>query len=128
MVLALPQGYDTPVGEGGMLLSAGQRQRLALARALYGNPRLVVLDEPNSNLDTRGEAALADCIRQLKAEGVTLVAITHRLPLVSAVDKVMVLMHGAIQKFGTLAEVLPRTSRPADPAQGVVAGKIGPRA
>jgi PrtD family type I secretion system ABC transporter len=127
MVLALPQGYDTPVGEGGMLLSAGQRQRLALARALYGNPRLVVLDEPNSNLDTRGEAALADCIRLLKAEGVTLVAITHRLPLVSAVDKVMVLMHGAIQKFGTLAEVLPRTSRPPDAAQNVVAGKIGPR-
>ena len=128
MVLALPQGYDTPVGEGGMLLSAGQRQRLALARALYGNPRLVVLDEPNSNLDTRGEAALADCIRVLKAEGVTLVAITHRLPLVSAVDKVMVLMHGAIQKFGTLAEVLPRTTRAPDPAQNVVAGKIGPRA
>ncbi|HET9734241.1 MAG TPA: type I secretion system permease/ATPase [Burkholderiales bacterium] len=128
MVLALPQGYDTPVGEGGMLLSAGQRQRLALARALYGNPRLVVLDEPNSNLDTRGEAALADCIRLLKAEGVTLVAITHRLPLVSAVDKVMVLMHGAIQKFGTLAEVLPRTTRAPDPAHNVVAGKIGPRA
>jgi PrtD family type I secretion system ABC transporter len=128
MVLALPQGYDTPVGEGGMLLSAGQRQRLALARALYGNPCLVVLDEPNSNLDTKGEAALADCIRLLKAEGVTLVAITHRLPLVSAVDKVMVLMHGAIQKFGTLAEVLPRTSQASNPAQAVVAGKIGPRA
>jgi PrtD family type I secretion system ABC transporter len=128
MVLALPKGYDTPVGEGGMLLSAGQRQRLALARALYGNPRLVVLDEPNSNLDTKGEAALADCIRLLKAEGVTLVAITHRLPLVSAVDKVMVLMHGAIQKFGTLAEVLPRTSQASNPAQAVVAGKIGPRA
>ena len=127
MILALPQGYDTPVGEGGMLLSAGQRQRIALARALYGNPRLVVLDEPNSNLDTKGEAALADCIRLLKAEGVTLVAITHRLPLVSAVDKVMVLMHGAIEKFGTLAEVMPRTSQASDPAHTVVAGKIGPR-
>jgi PrtD family type I secretion system ABC transporter len=128
MILALPQGYDTAVGEGGMLLSAGQRQRIALARALYGNPRLVVLDEPNSNLDTKGEAALADCIRQLKAEGVTLVAITHRLPLVAAVDKVMVLMHGAIEKFGTLAEVMPRTSQASDPAHAVVAGKIGPRA
>lgn len=129
MILALPQGYDTAVGEGGMLLSAGQRQRLALARALYGNPRVVVLDEPNSNLDSRGEAALADCIRQLKAEGVTLVAITHRLPLVSAVDKVMVLMNGVIEKFGTLAEVMPRTSQPpSDSATAVVAGKIGPRA
>lgn len=128
MILALPQGYDTPVGEGGMLLSAGQRQRLALARALYGNPRLVVLDEPNSNLDSKGEAALADCIRMLKSEGVTLVAITHRLPLVSAMDKVMVLMHGTIEKFGTLAEVMPRTSQPAtDSATAVVAGKIGPR-
>ena len=128
MILALPQGYDTPVGEGGMLLSAGQRQRLALARALYGNPRLVVLDEPNSNLDSKGEAALAECIRLLKSEGVTLVAITHRLPLVSAMDKVMVLMHGAIEKFGTLAEVMPRTSQPpTDSATAVVAGKIGPR-
>jgi ATP-binding cassette subfamily C exporter for protease/lipase/ATP-binding cassette subfamily C protein EexD len=128
MILALPQGYDTAVGEGGMLLSAGQRQRLALARALYGNPRLVVLDEPNSNLDSKGEAALADCIRLLKAEGVTLVAITHRLPLVSAMDKVMVLMNGTIEKFGTLAEVMPRTSQATDSATAVVAGKIGPRA
>ena len=128
MILALPQGYDTAVGEGGTLLSAGQRQRVALARALYGNPRVVVLDEPNSNLDSKGEAALADCIRQLKTEGVTLVAITHRLPLVSAVDKVMVLMHGTIEKFGTLADVMPRTSQPTDSATAVVAGKIGPRA
>ncbi len=130
MILALPKGYDTPVGEGGKLLSAGQRQRVALARALYGNPKLVVLDEPNSNLDTRGEAALAQAIRQLKAEGVTLVAITHRLPLVSAVDKVMVLASGAIQKYGTLEEVMPRPGPPGAPdlAQGVVAGTIRPRA
>jgi PrtD family type I secretion system ABC transporter len=127
MILALPQGYDTPVGEGGALLSGGQRQRLALARALYGNPRLVVLDEPNSNLDTRGEAALVEAIRLLKAEGVTLVIITHRLPLIAVVDKVMVLMHGAIEKFGTLAEVMPPRSGPAAQPAAVVAGTIGPR-
>jgi PrtD family type I secretion system ABC transporter len=129
MILALPQGYDTPVGEGGTLLSAGQRQRLALARALYGNPSLVVLDEPNSNLDTVGEAALADAMRQLKAAGATLVVITHRLPLLSVVDKVMVLLHGAVEKFGTLADVLPRSSQApaADAAQSVVAGKFAPR-
>ena len=129
MILALPQGYDTPVGEGGTLLSAGQRQRLALARALYGNPSLVVLDEPNSNLDTVGEAALADAMRQLKAVGATLVVITHRLPLLSVVDKVMVLLHGAVEKFGTLADVLPRSSQApaADAAQSVVAGKFAPR-
>jgi ATP-binding cassette subfamily C exporter for protease/lipase/ATP-binding cassette subfamily C protein EexD len=129
MILALPKGYDTPVGEGGALLSAGQRQRLALARALYGNPKLVVLDEPNSNLDQAGEAALADAIRLLKADGVTLVVITHRLPLLATLDKVLVLMNGAVEKYGTLAEVMPRTSHAPTPdtGHGVVAGKIVPR-
>jgi ATP-binding cassette subfamily C exporter for protease/lipase/ATP-binding cassette subfamily C protein EexD len=126
MILTLPQGYDTPVGEGGALLSAGQRQRLALARALYGNPKLVVLDEPNSNLDHAGEVALTDAIRQLRVDRVALVLISHRPSLLATMDKVMVLVLGAVKKYGTPVEVLPRPSQTlAD--QRVVAGKIVPR-
>jgi len=127
MVLRLPQGYDTPIGEGGAFLSAGQRQRVALARALYGSPRLVVLDEPNSNLDAEGEGALIEAIRRMKAEGVTLVIVTHRSRLLTVMDQILVLHDGAVQKMGPPSEVLARLARSPAGQPAVVAGQIQPK-
>ncbi|MGM9489869.1 type I secretion system permease/ATPase [Ideonella sp. YS5] len=100
MILRLPQGYDTPVGEGGRRLSGGQRQRVALARALCGDPRLVVLDEPNAHLDSEGEAALAQAIADLRQRRVTVVLVTQRSQVLSAVDRIAVLRDGAIERIG----------------------------
>ena len=113
MILTLPKGYDTPVGEHGARLSPGQRQRVALARALYGKPQLVVLDEPNSNLDGAGESALAHAMGALRNAGVTTVVITHRPSLIAHVDKIMVLGAGRIQQFGPAAEVMKEMQRQA---------------
>ena len=113
MILTLPQGYDTPVGEQGSRLSPGQRQRIALARALYGKPQLVVLDEPNSNLDGAGEIALTHAMGALREAGVTTVVITHRPSLIAHVDKIMVLGAGRIQQFGPAAEVMKEMQRQA---------------
>jgi PrtD family type I secretion system ABC transporter len=122
LILRLPQGYDTPIGEGGAFLSAGQRQRIGLARALHGDPRLVVLDEPNSNLDTDGEAALLDAVRRLKAEGVTVIVVTHRTSLLGAVDSVILLRDGAIEKQGALPDVLaPARQRATETGAPLVA-------
>ncbi len=117
MILRLPNGYDTPIGEGGEALSGGQRQRIALARALYGDPFLVVLDEPNSNLDSEGEAALRKAIAGLKARGAIVVLIAHRPSALSVCDKILVLANGVQQDFGPreaiLRKITPRSVLPA---------------
>ena len=105
-ILSLPQGYDSPVGREGTMLSGGQRQRVGLARAFYGNPAFIVLDEPNSSLDEQGDADLASAITQLKAKGCTFIVMTHRTSVLSVADKMLVLREGQLQMFGPRDEVL----------------------
>lgn len=112
MVLSLPNGYDTVVSSAGVMLSPAPRTRLARARALHGDPRLLVLDEPKSNLDGAGEQALADALKELKGK-VTVVVVTHRSSLVQHVDKMLVLEAGRAQHYGTVAEVLQAMRQPA---------------
>jgi PrtD family type I secretion system ABC transporter len=111
MILRLPAGYDTAIGDAGAMLSGGQRQRIALARALYGAPRLVVLDEPNANLDAEGDAALAAALRELKQRGTTVVVVSHRPALMSQLDKIAVLRDGVLEAFGPVAKVLRPVAR-----------------
>ena len=105
-ILALPNGYETEIGVGGMALSGGQRQRIGFARAVYGSPRLVVLDEPNSNLDVTGETALLEALAHLRRQGSTVVVIAHRPGVLRGVDKILVLRQGMMDKFGPRDEVL----------------------
>jgi len=106
LILRLPNGYDTHITATGGALSGGQRQRVGLARAVYGNPRLVVLDEPNSNLDDQGEQGLVDALEALRANGVTVILISHRKPILRLVNKMLVLSDGQVAGFGNRDDVM----------------------
>lgn len=108
MILYLHKGYDTLLGDGGAGLSGGQKQRIGLARAMYGNPAFIVLDEPNSNLDEIGEQALIAAVQELRAQGKTIVMITHRASTLAATNKLLVLKEGVVQMFGPTLEVLEK--------------------
>jgi len=112
LIVALPEGYNTVIGRSGRSLSAGQRQRVALARALYGNPFLVVLDEPNSNLDAEGEGALANAIRAMREKGSIVVVIAHRPSAIATVDKILCLKDGKMVGFGPKEDVLKQVVQP----------------
>nr|WP_153440426.1 type I secretion system permease/ATPase [Sinorhizobium terangae] len=111
LILRLPNGYETEIGEGGTALSAGQRQRIALARALYGDPFLVVLDEPNSNLDAEGEHALSEAIMGVRARGGVVIVIAHRPSALASTDLVLMMQDGRMQAFGPKDEVLGKVLR-----------------
>ncbi|WP_445495144.1 type I secretion system permease/ATPase [Photorhabdus sp. SF281] len=111
LVLALDKGYDTVIGAGGVGLSGGQKQRIGLARALYDEPSLVVLDEPNSSLDEAGERALNEAIAQLKAQGKTVIVITHRMSLLSQTNKILLLVQGKMKMFGLSQQVIAALSQ-----------------
>jgi ATP-binding cassette subfamily C protein len=135
MIVALPDGYQTRIGEGGTGLSAGQRQRVALARALFGSPFLVVLDEPNSNLDAAGDAALSAAIRAVRARGGIVVVVAHRPSALQNLDRVLAMSAGRVQAIGPKDEVLRKVlaavpgPRPDTPpaAAGPVAAFVSKR-
>ena len=130
MIGRLPHGYDTPVQEGLHTLSGGQMQRLALARALYGDPKLIILDEPNSNLDSMGEQALIAAVEEARDRGAIVIMIAHRPSVMAVADKMMVLEQGAITQFGPRTDVIDMISpeaRAVSDARRKNAIRIAPR-
>lgn len=119
MILQLPDGYDTVIGTAGINLSGGQRQRIGLARAIYGNPRLIILDEPNSNLDEVGERALALAIQQLKASGATVFIITHRTSILAQLDRLLVMSNGTVALYGPRENVMAELNKQQASAQKI---------
>ena len=122
LIMRFPKGYETEIGKGGAALSGGERQRIALARALYGDPKLIILDEPNASLDSEGEAALIDALRALSENKVTMVVIAHRPSILRYMDKVLVLREGAMQAFGARDEILSAVAAPRDQESAPRAG------
>lgn len=114
MIQTLSEGYDSKVGDGGNNLSGGQKQRVGLARAVYREPALVVLDEPNSNLDNHGEQALVACIKELKEKGKTVILVTHKTNLLALSDKTLMLMNGMVEKFGNTKEMFQPKAQPSN--------------
>lgn len=104
MILGLPDGYDTVIGKRGFALSGGQIQRIGLARALYGRPKIILLDEPDADLDQAGEESLVGAIRKLRLEGTTLVVIAHRASLIAGLDKLLVMNAGQVAQFGPMKD------------------------
>ena len=121
MILQLPEGYDTVIGSEGINLSGGQRQRIGLARAIYGSPRLIVLDEPNSNLDDVGERALAVALQKIKETGATVFIISHRPSILSRLDRIMVMAGGTISMYGAREQVIAELAQQQAKAQQRVA-------
>ena len=115
LILRLPNGYDTEIGESGASLSAGQRQRIALARALFRKPFLLVLDEPNSNLDSEGDEALTRAILEMRERGGIAIVIAHRPSALAGVDTVLAMAHGRVQLFGPKEEILAKLRRTGPP-------------
>lgn len=115
MILRLPNGYETDIGISGSALSAGQRQRIGLARAFFGDPRLIVLDEPNANLDEAGDAALVQALNNAKERKITTIVISHRSSVLTSVDKILVLQEGAVAAFGPAREILAKFARAQNP-------------
>jgi len=113
MILRLAQGYNAQIGESGSHLSAGQRQRVGLARAMFGSPKLMILDEPNANLDAEGEMALMQAIATLKKAACTVILVSHKPSIMAGADKLMVLREGRIELFGPRQEVLAKLAPPA---------------